>query len=703
MTPLALLVAFAMLTAPDSDLARSVTIYRDAWGVPHVFGATNASTAFGLGYAQAEDNFLRIEANYIAALGRNAEVFGEPYVEEDRLTRTLDIPALARAEYGRLDAEMRAICDGFAAGVNYYLARHPETHPRLLAHVEPWYALAFIRYNYYVAGFVRDRKLGVPFPIAAGYFDHFTPTANGSNGWVIGPSKSATGHAMLLINPHLPYFGIGQVYEAHIHSDAGWEFTGYTRFGFPLLYVGHNADVGWVSTDNAADVDNGYVEHFNDPVHPLAYRYGTGYRTATLRTEEIRVRTASGMAVRSIRVLTTHHGPVVASLNGNPVAVRLAKLDADGWLREWYDMSRAHSVAELKRAMAPLNMLFGNVMAADRGGNTWYLYNGAVPQRDTQFDWTHPVDGSDPRTEWHGFHPIDALPQLTNPATGWMQNCNSAPFLLTSAGNPDPARFPSYMVREGPSGDNPRAHVSRVILGSTARFTFDEWERAAFDAHVITADSLVPLLIADVRRAGDARLDSAVALLQGWDHRATTTSVAMTIYSTWHQLARTSAPAAALGAALDTLSRAFGHWAVAWGDANRLARPDDREAPPFDGPPFSDTTSSIAVPGANGYDGVVLTINPAGRGARHYAVHGATYVSVVEFGPTVRAESVHIFGASGDPRSPHYFDQAAMIARGEMKPVWFTRAEVEAHAAARYHPGAERSAATPGPPTPPTR
>jgi penicillin amidase len=252
----------------QAQLARSVTIYRDTYGVPHVFGRTDASTVFGFAYAQAEDNFWRVEENFILALGRASELYGEKQLEEDRLNHALEIPRLAREEYARLDAKMRSICDAYAAGFNYYLARHPEA-PRLLTKIEPWHTLAFIRYNYYQNGFARDRNLRRG-GLQTAAIDNDLKEHTGSNGWVIGPSRSATGHAMLFINPHLPFFGPGQVYEGHVHSDEGWNFTGYTRFGFPFPYVGHNENGGWVSTDNAADLEDVYLETFDDPARPLA-------------------------------------------------------------------------------------------------------------------------------------------------------------------------------------------------------------------------------------------------------------------------------------------------------------------------------------------------------------------------------------------------------------------------------------------------
>ena len=671
----------------DASLARDVTIYRDTYGVPHVFGRTDASTVFGFAYAQAEDNFWRVEENFINALGRASELYGEKMLDEDRLNHALEIPRLAQAEYARLDKHTRSLCDAFAAGLNYYLARHTQVKLRLLTRIEPWYTLAFIRYNYYQNGFARDRSLrGTQQQTAAIESDLKEHT--GSNGWVIGPSKSATGNAMLFINPHLPFFGPGQVYEGHVHSDEGWNFTGYTRFGFPLPYVGHNENGGWVSTDNAADLTDVYVETFDDASRPLAYKYGKEYRLATERTEEIRVKTATGIETRKFTMRKTHHGPIVAASDGKLLALRMAKFESDGWLREWYDMTRAKSLAELKRAIAPLNMLFGNVMYADRQGNTWYLYNGAVPKRDPRFDWQRPVDGSDPATEWQGYHTIDELPQLTNPKSGWMQNCNTTPFLLTSEGNPDPKQFPKYMVQEG---DNPRGAISREILASKSKFTFDEWKQLAFDTRVMNAEKRLPGLLAALKQHldNDPRLREVYDELVRWNQRSATDSIAMTLFSLWHERVLRNEKqdaVAALTEVVDTLQHDFGTWKVAWGEINRLQRLDESKDEDF-----QDSKPSLAVSGVNGNDGAVFTFYAAPeRGQkRRYGMAGGTYISVVEFGPTVRALSVHTFGASGDPKSRHFMDQSALYTRGEFKPSPLTLDEIRAHLECSYHPGEE--------------
>ena len=685
-----------------AQLARTVTIYRDTYGVPHVFGRTDASTAFGFAYAQAEDNFWRVEENFIFSLGRASELYGEKTLDEDRLNHALEIPRLAREEYARLDRHMKALCDAFASGFNYYLDRHTEVKPRLLTRIEPWYTLAFIRYNYYQNGFARDRNVR-RIPLQTAEADNDLRKHTGSNGWVVGPAKSASGHAMLFINPHLPFFGPGQVYEGHVHSDEGWNFTGYTRFGFPLPYVGHNENGGWVSTDNAADLTDVYSETFDDAARPLAYKYGNGYRMATERVEEIRIKTATGIETRKFTMRKTHHGPIVAARDGKLLAIRMAKFESDGWLREWYDMTKANSLVALKRAMTPLNMLFGNVMYADRQGNTFYLYNGAVPKRDPRFDWTKPVDGSDPSTEWQGYHTIDELPQLTNPKTGWMQNCNTTPFLLTSEGNPDPTQFPKYMVQER---DNPRGAISREILANNPTFTFDDWRRLAFDTHVVNAGRRLPGLLAALKdrilssaqQGSDeiSRLRKIHQELAGWNRRSSNDSIAMTLFSFWHD--RISAdnnpdgitPAkqlAALDEVINTLERDFGTWRVEWGELNRLQRLDESK-----GEEFQDSKPSLAVMGVNGGDGAVFTFYaaPARGQKRRYGVAGGTYISVVEFGPRVRALSVHTFGASGDPRSRHFMDQATLYTRGEFKPAWFTLEEIRANLEAAYRPGEEK-------------
>jgi penicillin amidase len=692
----------ALASAQDWEkVARSVTIYRDTWGVPHVYGPTDASVAFGLAYAQAEDNFAHLQDNFLRALGRAAEVYGggEP-LEDDQIAHALEIPRLAREEYERASPRMRAIYDAYAAGLERYAAKHPDA-PRVLERFEPWYPLALMRYKYHQLEFLgyagldfKHLRLTVPDP---------SEKPQGSNSWAVMPAKSASGHPLLLINPHIGFFGVGQYYEAHLHSDEGWDFSGVGRYGLPLPYMGHNQALGWAHTDNYPDTGDLYVETFDDPANPLAYRYGDGHRTATQWTDEIRVKTDKGIETRRFTFRKTHHGPILMEHEGKPVAVKLAKMEEGGWMDQWYEMSRARSLAEFKQALGRVAIPYMNITYADRDGNILYVYNGTVPRRSTRFDWSKPVDGSDPDTEWQGFHAFEELPQVLNPPSGFVQSCNSSPFVTTTAGNPDPAGFPKYMI--GPEVDNPRSRVSKVILSGKEKFTFEEWTRAATDTRVLEAGAQIPRLVEEWEGLEAARKEAlapVIAELKGWDGVSRVDSVAMTLFAEWFEHWRqrpvsseADQPAGTrirmLEEARAELERVWGTWRVAWGEINRLQRTSwtGTEA-------FSDERPSLAVPGGPGWMGIVFnfytrrsgSVNPgaAAGSKRRYGMLGNSYVSVVEFGPRPQARSVVYYGQSGDPKSPHWFDQAPLYARGEFKPAWFTLEEIKGNLERAYQP-----------------
>jgi acyl-homoserine-lactone acylase len=335
-----------------------------------------------------------------------------------------------------------------------------------------------------------------------------------------------------------------------------------------------------------------------------------------------------------------------------------------------------------------------NAVYADRDGNIFYVYNGAVPKRSPKFDYSGIVDGSTSETEWHGYHTLDELPQVTNPKSGFVQNCNSTPFETTVFGNPDPNEFPKYMVGEG---DTDRARISRRILWNHDKFTFDEWAKAGFDTYVIDAETEIPKLVAAWEANKQAALLGPITELRTWDHVSRTNSVPMTLYLLWREKQYGTAvipaakpkqdPLESLTDVVAGLEKNFGTWEVPFGDLNRLERRQSGGEEPF-----SDAVKSLPVSGAPGDVGIVFNFyaRPERDQKRRYGVAGHSFISVIDFGPEVKARSILVFGENSDPKSAHYFDQSELYAKQEFKPAWFSLADIKAHSERAYHPGDER-------------
>ncbi|HYO45270.1 MAG TPA: penicillin acylase family protein [Gemmatimonadota bacterium] len=737
-TLFALLVLAGSLQAQE-PAANRPTIYRDGYGIPHVFGPTDASVAFGAAWVQAEEDWPMVERNFVRASGRGAELLGEGALSDDYIARALEIPRLSQEEYERSSPRMRGLLDAYADGFNAYLDMHPEARG-FLDRVEPWHTLALIRFKYHqleflaYAGFEEEyleRLLRDGWPSGGEAGAAVTPTSAtgdlhsgsimrfastlhgpmgdiplGSNEWALGPSRTAEGTTMLLVNPHQSFFGVERYVEIHLHSDEGLVFSGLTRFGFLLPYMGNNARLGWTYTDNSADISDLYVERFDDPAQPLAYRYGDGTRTAEAWTETVGVQVEDGMEERTLRFWKTHHGPVVGlDGEGRPLTAKIARLDDGGWFVQLDAMIRAQSLEEFQAAAGRLSIAYMNLMYADAEGNIWYLYGSAVPRRDPSFAWREPVDGSDPRTEWGDYHPLADLPQILNPSSGWLLNTNSSPFVATDSVPFAREDFPPYMI--GDEENNARAVSSRRVLEELDAVTFDDFARAVWDTRLSLADSLIPVLAREwevlegaegevpaaleAGSQGRAGVGQVIERLQAWDRRAEIESVETTwfVLSTerWFMdRATQSRPFAhleALAATLEDLEEGWGRTAVAWGEINRLQRPPSQD--PDD---FSADLPSLPVAGAPSAAGSVFVFHtePGSTGVR-YGQHGNSFMKVIEFGPTVRGRSLLVFGQSGDPDSPHFFDQAQLYSDRDFKPAWFTREEVEANAVESYTPG----------------
>jgi acyl-homoserine-lactone acylase len=710
--------AAAADSARVEKLARSVTIYRDTYGVPHVYGPTDASCVFGYLYAQAEDNFWQVEDNYICSLGRAAEVYGESKLAQDMVNRALEIPKLAKAEYERSSPKVKALCAAAAAGLNYFLAKNPQVKPRLITEFEPWMMFAFNRYALYqnfifgksglrpdeIKTAASDADATSPAPASNGTIgelreksltdDSDPENIIGSNMWAVTPAKSASGNAMLFINPHQPFFGVGQWYEGHVNSAEGWNMSGASFYGSGFPTLGHNATLGWSHTVNDPDITDLWTETFDDAKNPLAYRYGSGYKTATEWSDSIKVKGASGIITKTYKFRKTHHGPIMSVRKGVPVALKMSRLEEGGMIEEWYAMTKARDIPEFKKVMSRAAIPMFNAAAADSKGNIFYVYNGAVPRRSTKYDWTKPVDGANPETEWQGYHGFDELPQLMNPKTNYVQNCNQTPFTTTTDGNPEVVKFPEYMTREQ---DNARAKISRRILTATTKFSFDDWSKAAWDTRILESETAIPELAAEWEKlkAVDAaradKLSPVIAELKAFNHLATLDSKAMTVFALWfYNLMQNRSKdewlkIKVLENTVKELERDWGTWQVAWGEINRLQKIQSGG----ELEQFSDARKSLPVAGAPGWLGVVNNFyaRRASGQKRYYGVAGTSFVSVVEFGAKVQARSTLVMSQSSDPNSPNYFDQSELYARREFKPAWFTLAEVKANSKRVYHPG----------------
>jgi acyl-homoserine-lactone acylase len=692
-------------------LARGVTIYRDAYGVPHIHGQSDEHVVFAYAYAQAEDNFWQIEDTYILSLGRYSEVHGRQGLNSDLLNRAFEVVPQSQAAFARIEPEMQSICSAFALGLNYYLAKHPETRPRLIRHFEPWHMLAYGRQILLELCF-RYTRLS----------HNFLPrshdliwTAGGSNGWAIAPSRTQSGHAMLLVNPHLPWFGFSQMHEAHLRSDEGWSFSGATMFGNCMPTMGHNEYLGWTFTVNEPDVADVWRETFDDPAHPLRYRTADGYREAKEWTETIKIQSGKTYKDHVVKLRKTQHGPVVLREDDEHyLAARIAGLDNTLMLRQQLELVKAKNFAQFKKGMSLQQFPIMNVIYADQAGNIYYLYNGLVPKRDPQFNWSLPVDGADPRTEWKAMLAIDELPQLFNPPDGYVQNCNSSPFTTCDSGNCDRAKYPPYMA-EDQDDDKRRAKISRQLLREMKSVTFEQLQQTAFDTTVYWAQDRWP----EYRRRFEALQESDAELaarvepywqhLSHWDCRITADSTQATLCEAWYEeLYGTDYPAEtlhpryvhepqlefqALVKVAEKLRAQHGDWRVPWATLFRIQRrPNMVDLVDL---AFDDKLPSLPSLGAPGPLGVVftqysspsikipffLTLN------KRYGLVGASYIAVYEFGPKVRGASALNFGQSGDPKSPHFFDQAHLLSERKLKPELFEWSDVLAGAKLVYHPG----------------
>ena len=694
-----------------AERAQKVTIIRDDFGVPHIYAKTDADAVFGLLYAQAEDDFKRIERNYVWATGRLAEVEGEQAIFSDLRARLFMTVAEAKAAYAGAPDGLKALCDAFADGLNYYLQTHPDVEPMLLTRFEPWMPMFFSE------GSIGGDIEGIPLDgIKAFYGENQsleslpeTPSQadllkepTGSNGFAIAGELTRSGDAMLLINPHTSFYFRGEV---HVVSEEGLNAYGAVTWGQFFVYQGFNENTGWMHTSTHVDFVDEFIEEVSQANGALSYRYGEEQRP--VKTSEVTLKYKDGetMSERTFPMYHTQHGPVTHMLDGKWVATKI-NWDPVNALHQSFIRTKQSGHDGFRKMMDIRTNSSNNTVYADSEGNIAYYHGNFVPRRDTRFDYSKPVDGSNPATDWQGLHTVDEIVTVLNPENGWLQNCNSTPF--TAAGQFSPKRedYPVYMA---PDAESFRGiHAVKVLTGQSD-LTLDKLIELAYDPYLPGFEQLIPGLITAFDESGEvfAKLAPAIDVLRDWNFKVSADSVAMSLahfyvtryrseganplnFKGMHQInyfGKASPHEERLqifAATVASLTTDFGQWDTPWGEINRFQRlTGDIEHP------FNDDAPSLPIAMASGRWGALASFGARSYPGtkRIYGSSGNSFVAVVEFGDKVKAKSLLAGGQSGDPASPHFDDQAQIYADGVFKDVAYYEEDVKGRAKKTYHPG----------------
>jgi acyl-homoserine-lactone acylase len=695
-------------TAAWQRQAAAVTIIRDDWGIAHVYGKTDADAVFGMIYAQAEDDFNRVETNYLNSIGRLAEAEGEQEVYRDLRMKIFIDPEEMKAQYKASPPWLKTLMNAFADGLNYYLYKHPDVKPRAITRFEPWMALTFSEGS--IGGDIERISLpqleafygGKPAPSGPAEGLVTPPEPTGSNGIAIAPANTTGGHALLLLNPHTSFFFRS---ELQMVSDEGLNAYGAVTWGQFFIYQGFNERAGWMHTSSGVDAIDEYLETVVKKGDRYYARYGTEERPVETRTITVPYKTSSGLAQKTFTIYRTAHGPIVRQADGKWVAVRLMQEPLKA-LTQSYSRTKARNYESFRRTMDLHTNSSNNTIYADADGTIAYFHGNFIPKRDPRFDWTKPVDGSEPATEWRGLMTVDETPHLLNPASGWIYNCNNWPWSAAGQSSLKKDDYPAYV--ETGTSESPRGlHALRVLTGKKD-FTLDSLISAAYDSYLPAFEPMVPALVKAWEQMPDAnplkaKVAEQVALLRTWDLRWGVSSVPTTLAVFWgEEMGRRAGVAMdeddenvpgrgagtrllqALATASDRLTKNFGTWKTPWGDVNRFQRLTGDIVQPFNDAgasiPVGFTSSrwgSLASFGARSYNG----------SKKIYGTSGNSFVAVVEFGDRIRAKAVSAGGESGKPASRHFNDQAERYSTGNLREVYFYRSQLEGHTERTYRPG----------------
>lgn len=691
--------------------AQTVTIIRDDWGVPHIYGRTDADVVFGLMYAQAEDDFFRVETNYLRSLGRLAEAEGESEIWHDLRQKLFYDPDDLNKKYQESPDWLRALMDSWADGLNFYLATHADVKPRVITRFEPWMALSFSEGS--IGGDIERISLEqleafygkASVAQVAGNALEYPEITTGSNGFAIAPANSASGKALLWINPHTSFYFRE---EAQLVSEEGLNAYGALTWGQFFVYQGFNDRAGWMHTSSGVDNIDEFLETVTEKPDGVTYRHGESERPMITRQVVVPYKTATGLAQREFTIYRTHHGPIVRKVDAHWVSVALMDEPVKA-LTQSFSRIKARNMKEFLGVMETHTNSSNDTVFADAEGNIAYFHSNFVPRRKPTLDWNQPVDGSDPSNDWQGVHTFEESPNSINPKGGWIQNTNNWPYSAAGAESPKVSDYPKYFDREG---ENPRGvHAIRVLQGKKG-FTLETLRDAAFDPQQPEFEVLIPKLVKSWDQLASSsplkkKLKDPIGKLRGWDGRWAADSVANTVAIFWadklwrdteaaarvkgvngYEYLRTHATAQqqleTLSAAIDRLTADFGEWDTPWGDINRFQRINGDVAQRF-----ADSAASIPVPFPTSQWGSLAAFEaePAANTKKWYGRSGNSFVAAVEFGERVRAKAVTAGGLNAVPGAKHFNDQAERYAAGNLRDVYFYREDLKGHIEREYHPG----------------
>lgn len=703
--------------------AKRVTVIEDNWGVPHIYGKTDADAVFGLMYVQCTQNFSRVERNYLEIMGRLSEIEGEKRLYEDLQMRLIYDSVAAKEDYRKSPPWFQILLTAFADGVNFYLYKHPETKPLLLHHFEPWFPLLYTDGSIAptqtggltvqdLRNFYEGKDASLSFARPELSVNEFKPT--GSNGFALAPSRTASKNAILYINPHVTFYFRT---EAQLVSEEGLNVYGAVTWGQFFVYQGFNENCGWMHTSSYADVADAYLEKVEKASGGYRYWFdgwngrpaGTaGWKPVVQKEILLQVKTANGQETKRFPAYFTHHGPVMGIRNQKWVTLREHNRSLAALLQSWL-RTKADGFAAFRKVMDLRSNNSNNTVFADNKGNIAYWHGNFMPRRNAGYDWALPVDGTTAETEWKGLHAVDETVHLYNPASGWIQNCNSTPFTAAGESSPKKEAFPAYMA---PDGQNGRALNAARLLSKSSGMTLGKVIALGYNRYLTAFDFLLPPLFDayDSLEATDhlkAELALPVHALQSWDRAAAASSVATTVAVEWAFRLATKVPPAKtteaatnavgnfqymagnlsakekLGALAETvreLKNLYGTWQISWGDVNRYQRVNNNA--------FQDSLPSLPVGlGPGTWGSLPSFYSRRFDTQKRYGLSGNSFIAAVEFGKKLKAKTILTGGESFDPQSPHYADQAEGYLEGKFKDVYFYREDVLKHAEKTYHPG----------------